>query len=75
MQLLEQRIYKDYEIKVFATETGFKLQAFKGVKAFHPVVSIDYDTAEDIKAYQGQSGIDILVNFLQNQIDDNKLLE
>lgn len=73
-QLLEQRIYKDYEIKIFGTMTGFKLQAFKGTKAFQPVVSIDFQTNMDIKHTEGRSGIESLVSFLQHQIDNNYLI-
>ena len=75
MQLLEQRIYKDYEIKIFGEMTGFKLQAFKGTKAYRPVVTVDFQTNMDIKHTDGRSGVESLVHFLETQIDNNYLIE
>ena len=75
MQLLEQRIYKDYEIKIFGGMTGFRLQAFKGTKAYRPVVTVDFQTNMDIKHTDGRSGVESLVLFLQGQIDKNFLIE
>jgi len=74
MQALEQRIYKAYEIKIFATMTGFRLQAFQGAKAYLPVVKVDYERNSDVKL-SGTSEVENLIDFLQKQIDKGLLIE
>lgn len=72
--MLKPEIYKDCEIRIAMTKTGYEICAYRNNKPLYPKLIVDYETDIDMSMESAKRGLEELRDFMKRQIDKNLLL-
>jgi len=60
---------KEYEIRVFKTDTGFTIRVVSGVEVLSRTYSVSFEDAADFKLYTGGSGLQHLISIVKADLE------